>query len=584
MDFLTQIRDEVNTISAEENIEKRKAFIIWTLEQYYSLPREEAIKAMTDSSGDKTIDAFVETEDSIRILQCKMFDDETKEVGEKEISVFKGCLDWLRQPSEIQQLNLPKLFDCATTFSEKWNEGATVELHYFALGRFSNGATRERRVFNNSDSKDRVQMYFHDVDDILNLYQANLQFVNPLSSETITLSLAKKEFFIRQDGAFPALVMSIKGSEVASLYARYGDRLFERNIRLFKGIRKGSINARIIDTVVDYSDRRKFWYYNNGISFVCAGFTFDDEHNPQRVIVSGPQVINGCQTTACLKEAMERLESEVPEEIDVLARFIKAPIADVELIALYTNSQNPVSEAQLKSNDPIQKRLKRDFDNFAPPYFYSIKEGDWKTLSKQDRQKYEGRVIDLIQAAQAVYAFLKDPAFARRYRIELFSRKYNEIFRKDTRVEEILLPWRILVFVDEKIAAYRREEFNRLKSDPTGFPDDKKADILRKEFLLYSNLMLLHFIHNLIQKRYGEYTPEIARRLLNNQLERRIEVIFNYVVAVLSFSDKLRQEKNLPRFLKNINNIKSLYLEIEKEIEKDRAQSKDILGQVLPNM
>jgi hypothetical protein len=166
MDYLSQIRDEVTTTSLEENLEKSKAFIIWILEQYYSLPREEAVSAMTDSSGDKRIDAFTETEDSVKILQCKLFDDETKEVGEREVSVFKGCLDWLRQPSEIQQLNLPKLFDCAITFSEKWNEGATVELHYFALGKFSDGATRERRVFNNSDNRDRVQMYFHDVDDM----------------------------------------------------------------------------------------------------------------------------------------------------------------------------------------------------------------------------------------------------------------------------------------------------------------------------------------------------------------------------------------------------------------------------------
>jgi len=584
MDYIAQIRDEIATTSTEENLERSKAFIIWVLEQYYSLPRDEAISAMTDSSGDKRIDAFIESGDSVRILQCKLYEDETKEVGEKDISVFKGCLDWLRQPKEIQQLSLPKLLDSAMTFVEKWNEGSTIELHYFALGRFSDGAIRERRVFNNSENRERVQMYFHNVDDILNLYQANLQSVNPLSSETVTLTVSKNQFFIRKDGGFPALVMSIKGEELASLYGRYGDRLFERNIRLFKGIRKGSINAKIIDTAVDESERKKFWYYNNGVSFVCSNFAFDDDVNPTEVVVSGPQVINGCQTTACLKEAEERLEAEISEETDVLARFIKAPIADVELIALYTNSQNPVSEAQLKSNDPIQKRLKKDFDNYAPPYFYSIKEGDWKTLSKQDRAKYEGRLVDMIQATQAMYAFLEDPAFARRYRIELFSRKYSEIFKKDTRIEEILLPWRMLVFVDKKIAEYRKGEFNRLKLNPSEFGEDKKANILRKEFLLYSNLIFLYFIHNLIQKKYGEYTPEISKRLLNNQLEGRTDALFNYIVAVLSFSEKLRlEEKNLPRFLKNMNNISGLYLEIEKEIEKDRAQKKDILAEFLPN-
>lgn len=583
MDYLKNIREEVDTISAEENLEKGKSFIIWTLEQYYNMSREESVDAMTDSSGDKRIDAFMEAGDSVRILQCKLYSDDKKEVGEKEISVFKGCLDWLRQPEELQQLNVPKLYDCALTFVEKWNEGATVELHYFALGRFSDGAIREKRVFNNSDNRDRIQMYFHDIEDVLNLYQANLQSVNPLASETITLTISN-QFFVKQDGGFPALVMSIKGKELASLYAQYGDRLFASNIRLFKGIRKGGINARIIDTVLDQSDRKKFWYYNNGISFVCSDFDLDDPVNPTKVTISGPQVINGCQTTACLREARERLEAEIPEEIDILARFIKAPIADVELIALYTNSQNPVSEAQLKSNDPIQKRLKRDFENYVPPYFYSIKEGDWKTLSKPERQKYESRVIALIPAAQAVYAFLEDPAFARRYRIELFSRKYGEIFKKDTRIEEILLPWCILTFIDKKIARYRKEEFNRLKLNPNDFDEDKKAEIPRKEFLLYSNLIFLYFIHNLIKKRYGEYTPVIAQQLLNKQLEGRIEVLFDYIGVVLLFSEKLHQEKNLSRFLKNINNIKMLYSEIEKEIEKDRAQKKDVLKEILPNL
>jgi len=586
MNFVKEIRDEIIAISREENLNKNKAFIIWILEQYYSLPREEAINAITDSSADKRIDAFMEREDAVIIVQCKLYDEETKEVGEKEISIFKGCLDWLKQPNEIQQLSLPRLFDAATTFVERWNEGVSVELHYFAFGKFSDGANRERRVFNNSEYRDRIQMHFHNIDDILNLFQANLQSVNPLSTESITFNLTKNQFFLRQEGSFPALVLSIKGRDLASLYAEYGDRLFERNIRLFRGTRKGSINAEMINTVLNEYERRKFWYYNNGISFVCSDFSFDDEKVPTQVTVIGPQIINGCQTTVCLNEAENSLEGEtnIAEEIDVLARFIKAPIADTELITLYTNSQNPVSSAQLKSNDPIQKRLKRDFDNYSPPYFYSIKEGDWKILSSEDKKKYDGRVIDIIKAAQAVYAFLKDPAFARRYRIELFSKKYHEIFKKDTKIEEILLPWRILTYIEDRIAKYRKEEFNRLKLDPGAFDEEKPNEILRKEFLIYSNLMILYFMHNLIHKRYGDYTPGIAQRLLNNQLENRIQSLFDYIVAVLSFTDRVVKERNLPRFLKNIDNIKALYAEVEKEIEKDKATKKDILKQVLPNL
>jgi hypothetical protein len=87
-----------------------------------------------------------------------------------------------------------------------------------------------------------------------------------------------------------------------------------------------------------------------------------------------------------------------------------------------------------------------------------------------------------------------------------------------------------------------------------------------------------------MKKRYREYTPEIAKLMLNNGLEESVGALFDYVVAVLSFSEKLRQEKNLPRFLKNLNNISALYSEIEREIEKDLAQKKDVLKEILPNL
>lgn len=586
MSLIEQIRAEVNSIAKEESIDDSKAFVIWICEQYYGLTRAEAIDVITDSGNDKRIDAFHETDDTLYIIQSKLFEDEQKEVGEKEISIFKGCLDWLKQPEEIKKLNIPKLYDASLTFNDKWREGVNVELHYFALGKFSFGAMSERRVFNNSDQRSRVQMHFHDVSDILNSYQANLLTTNPLADESVTFDLPHSQFFIRQEGSFPAIVFTLKGKTLASLHERFGNRLFERNIRLFRGVRKGSINAGIIDTIKKTTDRKKFWYFNNGISFVCSDFILNDKITPSKVTIKGPQIINGCQTTVCLTEAKNSLDdlSDIPDEIDVLVRFIKAPIKEVEYITLYTNSQNPVSEAQLKSNDPIQQRLKQNLDDYNPPYFYSIKEGDRNILSKEQKQKYDQRYLDIIRATQALYAFTEDPAYARRYRNELFSKKYSEIFSKDTEVEELLLPWRILVTIDQEISKYRQQSFNKLKQDPNHFTQEQREEILRKEFLLYSNLLILYFIHNLINKRYSDYTPEIAKKLLNKKLESRVKSMMDYIVAALSFSDKLKAEKNLPRFLKNIDNINSLYSEVEKEIEKDKAMRKDPLNEFLPNL
>jgi hypothetical protein len=105
MSFIKQIRDEIAAISKEENLEESKAFVIWILEQYYNLPRDEAINMTTDSSGDRRIDAFIEREDAITIVQCKLFNDEKREIGEKEISIFKGCIDWGQVPFLVGRCN-----------------------------------------------------------------------------------------------------------------------------------------------------------------------------------------------------------------------------------------------------------------------------------------------------------------------------------------------------------------------------------------------------------------------------------------------------------------------------------------------
>jgi len=582
-----QIKQEVREAAKTENLpDIRKGFVFWVLRNYFDLDGETAATSMTDGQNDKRVDAFIEEEETVRIVQCKFFNDPQKEVGENEIALFKGCLDWLREPEEIKELNFPRLYDAALTFSERWTEDIDVELHFFAFGKFSNGAWRERRVFNNSDSRERVQMYFHDIDDILKTYQSKSQKENPLFNETITLELTPSEYFVRAEN-MRSVVATIKGKDLLKMYEQYRDNLFERNIRYYRGARKGSINAKIIDTILNDDERQKFWYYNNGISFVCQDFTINENVSPPILEVHGFQVINGCQTTVCLSEAKQSatLWEDIPDEVQVVARFIKAPLDEVDYITLYTNSQNPVSVIQLKSNDPLQKRLKEELAKYSIPCFYSIKEGDWQKLSAEDKREFGDNKIEMSEAAQAIYSFTHDPAFARRWKNKLFAEKYSEIFRKDISVEEIILPWRILKIIDKRIAEYRREKFNKLKKEPESFTDKEKEEVLRREFLIYSNLIILYFIGILIQKRYRQYSPAIAKSLLNGRLEERAGRIFDYIASILEFSEKLKETTNLPRFLKSFDNITTLYTEIEKAIEMEKARTgKDPLKDMLPEI
>jgi hypothetical protein len=62
-----------------------------------------------------------------------------------------------------------------------------------------------------------------------------------------------------EKGSFgTALVTTLSGDQLMRLYRDHGDRLFERNIRLFLGARKGGVNAGIRDTINSDSDRSNF--------------------------------------------------------------------------------------------------------------------------------------------------------------------------------------------------------------------------------------------------------------------------------------------------------------------------------------
>lgn len=563
--------EELEEIKRQENFpDLGRSFVFWVLKNFYDLDEETAASKIVESPNDKRVDALLEEDGSVKILQCKCFKS-PKEVTESEIVLFKGCIDWLKNPDEVKKLNLDRLYDASLTFTERWNEGADVELHFFALGEFSPNARHERIVFNKVDA--RIQMYFHDYKDILNYYEARSLEENPLAEERIEFELTPREYFIRE-GRVRSIVATIKGKDLLRIYDKYGDALFERNIRLYRGSRKGSINERIIDTILDEDERKNFWYYNNGISFICSEFILHESAAQPKLEIKGFQIINGCQTTACLREAKERASlTDIPNEVQIVIRFIKAPPKEVDLITLYTNSQNPVSGIQLKSNDPLQKRLKQQLGQFSPPFFYSIKEGDWGKLVYDEKKKFEGNIIEMsAAAAQAIYSFLDDPAFARRYKIRLFTEKYSEIFKKDITSEEIILPWLILKIINNSIAEYRREEFSNIKKEPPRFNEDQLSDIKKKEFLLYSNLIMLHFMGRLMKQHYGQYSSIIASKLLNKQLEGRVKKLFDYIVGVLKFSEKLQKETNIPRFLKNIDNISSLYDEVQKQLSVDEAR------------
>jgi hypothetical protein len=262
-----------------------------------------------------------------------------------------------------------------------------------------------------------------------------------LSTRIATASLdCEADDSFEETGSFGnAFVTSLFGSQLRKLYNDHGDRLFDRNVRLFLGARKGGVNAAIRDTIESETERSNFWAYNNGVTFICDKYEFDGK----QLTILNFSIVNGCQTTVSIANSSE----SATDEIKVLCRFISAPENAIDSIIRYTNSQNPIRLWDLAAQDKLQKRLKKQLDSLPRPYFYILRKGETRQLSSRDREKYRDSPKGPIRSiphdlnAQYLAAFRGFPAIAYKDKSRIYSSYYNDVFPDQVRPEEIVLVW-----------------------------------------------------------------------------------------------------------------------------------------------
>ena len=79
------------------------------------------------------------------------------------------------------------------------------------------------------------------------------------STRIASCEISLREFF-EESGAYgEAIITTLDGDQLRELYEEHGDRLFDRNVRLFLGARKGGVNAGILETLDSSIERRNFW-------------------------------------------------------------------------------------------------------------------------------------------------------------------------------------------------------------------------------------------------------------------------------------------------------------------------------------
>ena len=518
--FLHLLNKKTQTFKANYQLSDGKAFGMWLATEYLGLDEGEAFEAVSiDGGNDKDIDLFFVDDETERVIigQLKFNAKGSYKATKNELLGLLHTTDWLKDIEGIKREGRKELESAALDYNQAVTSGYSVEYVYAFCGPANKEVSDAARQFNLSESG-TVPSRFCKLMGIETLKTIHDESINQ-STRVPSCEIFVKKFY-EESGAYgDAIVTTLDGQQLRQLYEKHGDRLFDRNVRLFLGARKGGVNAGIQETLESPSERKNFWAYNNGLTFICDDYS---KANRGKVTLTNFSIVNGCQTTVTLANA----EIEALKDVRVPVRFIRSSERVIDSIITFNNSQNPIRLWDLNSQDKLQKKLKRELANMPQPFFYALRKGEIQKLTDAERLKFKrnGKIQQIPHDinAQFLAAFRGLPAIGYKDKGKVFSVHRDEVFPPQIRPEELVLVWRAGRVAKELVKKELEEAIRNA--------DATRIAILKRG----SAFFILAIVGVLLHERNGQtflnkLKPEVAG---SNATERRLK---NYSTIALEW-------------------------------------------------
>ncbi|HEY8596443.1 MAG TPA: AIPR family protein [Devosiaceae bacterium] len=192
----------------------------------------------------------------------------------------------------------------------------------------------------------------------------------------------------RSGDALESYLMIIPGSQLASIYDRWGEKLLQGNVRSFLQAR-AKTNKGIQNTI--RNEPELFFPYNNGLSATANAVTCEEGSNGLVVTsISNLQIVNGAQTTGSLHAVMKTAAEQL-QRVFVQMKLTVVPFDRAEeivpRISEYANTQNKVNAADFFANHPFHVRMQ----DFSRDVIFARREGerhDTKWFYERARGQY----------------------------------------------------------------------------------------------------------------------------------------------------------------------------------------------------
>ena len=430
--------------SADLNRRKSTAFVLLCMSSYLGIAPEESVELLTEGGNDGGVDGLQisDVEDDAFLVTLFQGKYKVKDLSgtanfpENSVRLALDTVQVLLDPYRAIELNeriKPKIAEIHSLIRDGYIPSVRFVLCNNGA-RWTTGADRWVAAAER-DYGDKVRIVHYNHDSIVSILQrpGRVDAVLTLSGEAIVEDMNYQRVLIGRAAV----------QEIGRLFEQHGDQLLERNVRRYLGLRSNRVNAAIHDTLCDPGKSDKFYFYNNGITMVCDKFDYNAfQKSDYQVRIRNLQVINGAQTCMTIQRTLNGGRADaVAESAYVLIRVYQLSGDDREFVqdvTHATNSQNPVSLRDLRSNDELQRRLELGIAQLGHAYQRHRAAGNGAA-----------NLVTSATVAEAVLAIWRArPHQARFLRKEHFGKLYDDIFR-DLNAAQALLAVAIFRAVED---------------------------------------------------------------------------------------------------------------------------------------
>ena len=439
--FNSRMRQEVSEYAHGRS--ESSAFLVWFLINYFRLEKQDAVDSSCDNTNDKGIDGvWVDDEEEvIYLFQAKYSPVDGNDQGDADIRTFVGSRVWFETEAGIDNLL------ASTTSNELKSLIINLDLKNKNLYKIN-------LVFVTNKQFDiRGNEYLETLGDKIEPYDVNALYEGYTLFADEDIEYPELELYVSSAAGIKydlpeginVRVYPVKATELLKMSGIQDRTLFYKNVRY--GVGETRVNRSIKATILDQEEHNNFFLYHNGITVISE--ILEESSTGDRIKIKNYTVINGCQSLLTLYENRGKLT----RNLFILTKFIKLrktnPLLDK--ITKYANNQNPIGIKDLRSNDPAQRALVRQFtDVFGTQVGYIRKKG-------QDASSYS-ITIDKDLAAQLIEATYLESPHSTHLKQKLFSEEYGKIFSRRMTAEKIFLAYLVHSVVKGNVGGLSEEK------------------------------------------------------------------------------------------------------------------------------